>query len=264
MDHSQPPSQYYLKKKYTVERPASCRLAPLNTSYSFSSHPSSSTASSTSSASQLLPPTGRRSHTYASCFSTPLSPSSAIILEEKSTLSPIQFPCHVNDQGNGRNQSHLAVPTTPPLSARSAAFLITLRHTLFSAVDAYAHRRLNHQEKPPSYQQTHFTNSKSTACLEEQGDVQRTTPLSLQRKIAVVFFGALMAISIILTVFLASNYRTQPRTAQHIIMGGNGSIIMFAAMLMLAAKRSIKEILMMAALSVAVCQCVMADLNSVL
>jgi hypothetical protein len=245
MDPGHTSMQYQPRKKYTVDRPASCRLAPLNTSYSFTSHPSSSTASSSiassvSSASQLLPPNGRHSLAYIPPFAKPLGPSTTIA-EQRAVLSPIQFRFVAHDQGYGSSHSGLAIPTTPPLSARSAAFLVTLRQTFLSAVDAYAHR------------------------LEEQGGIKRKLPLSRRHKIIATIFGILLVTSLVLTIYFTSGHRIlQPRTTQHVIMGGSGSVILFAAMLMLALRRSVKEILAMAAVSVTVCQCVMADLNSTL
>jgi hypothetical protein len=269
MDSSQTASQYQPRKKHTVDRPASCRLAPLNTSYTFTSHPSSSTASSSiassiSSASQLLPSSGRRSLAYIPTFTKTLSPS-ATIFEEKTVMSPIQFRFAAHDQNHGSSHSVFAIPTTPPLSARSAAFLITLRQTFLSAVDAYAHRRFNHSEKSPPCQRTHFSDSKSANDFEGQHDMKRKPPITPRRKLVAAIFGTLSMTSLVLTIFFTSGHRIlQPRTTQHIIMGGSGSVIVFAAMLMLVLRRSIKEILAMAAVSVTVCQCVMADFNSVL
>jgi uncharacterized membrane protein len=262
MDRRIETSDFSRQKKYSVDRPASCRLAPLDTSYSYTSQSSSSTTSSTISAHQFLPPNGRRNLLNIPSAKERLNPR-GMFTEEKNVVSPLQLRFSFHDQNYQTNQ---LIPSTPPLSARSAAFFISLRHSLrhsfLSAVDAYVHRRFNHSEKSPPCQRTRFTDSKLEN-LEEQSTTNTKSPLSSRRKCVAVVFGTLMAISMAMTIFFASAHHIlHPGTANHFIMGGSGSIIIFAAIVMLATRRSIKEVLAMAAVAVTVCQCIMADLKS--
>jgi hypothetical protein len=71
----------------------------------------------------------------------------------------------------------------------------------------------------------------------------------------------MVTVVVLLTVFVRVDAMGSSK-ASHMLMGGSGILILLAALLMLAARRSLGEIMVMGVLAVLICQCVMGDFHS--
>jgi hypothetical protein len=237
-------------RRYIVGRPAALRLTPIDTSFSFHSNSTTATSSSTARTAHAWSSTGKE-------LQPNLHPSSALSpkREEVKTLSSYGSPVPLNH----RHHLHSVIPSPPLLSARSSAFLAALQQSFYAAIDTYVH-----------HNRTHSSLRHQASYLPEKLEVpphspkeRRNQPLSHLRKVATAIFSALIIAVITMTAFFASkNHSTHPTVARHLIMGGSATIVALISLLMLAADRSVKEILAMAAVAFTICQCIQTDLSS--
>ncbi|KAE9966687.1 hypothetical protein EG328_008762 [Venturia inaequalis] len=233
-------------RRYFVERPAALHLSPINTSSSFHSNSTTATSSSTASAKHAWSSTDRKG------FSNQHSPSALFITkgENKShpKLSDIRRPSH-------------PIFSPPLLSARSSVFLAALQQSIFSAIDVYLQRRITNSPTPTLHH--HTTASRHSDFTIASSKDKRKHLLSHTRKVGTAVCLALVITTITITAFLGSKtYSNQPRDGQHLIMVGSTTTIALIALTMLAAKRSVMEILEMAAVAFTICQCLQNDLSS--
>jgi hypothetical protein len=149
----------------------------------------------------------------------------------------------------------------PPLSARSASFVLAMQQCskLFSSVlESYLHQPSRPASTSPPCQKMVFG---SDTCYPTQ--VPSRAPLSPVRRMIVLVCSVMLVLSVLVPVLLVSRHDLlKSTTGQHLVMGGTGSVIFTSGMIMFAARRSIKEILAMAAVGVTVCQCIMSDINA--
>ncbi|KIW01579.1 uncharacterized protein PV09_07053 [Verruconis gallopava] len=151
-----------------------------------------------------------------------------------------------------------------PLSARSAAFLISLQHTFKSAVELC--RRQNPQDRiaPNGVEKGPTDSGIEARQLEAQiaADLKRkksTRKFEPWRLILIVSCVMAILAVVILSIVLIQVDRMGSKRASHWLMAASGSLVVLTAILMFAARRPAVEILTMALLGVLLCQCVMGD-----
>lgn len=231
-----------------MERPAALLLSPINTSFSFHSNSTTATSSSTASAKHFWSLIDRKG------FSKQHPPSTLSTTEEAYEARP-----KVHDP---RHFPYPVLPSPPLLSARSSVFLAALQQSIFSAIDVYLHRGFTNSTNPSLHHHTIRTPGYLEPSLpspKERGNRQ----LSHTRKVAAAVCLALIITAMTLTAFLASKvYSKQPKDAQHLIMVGSTITITLIAFMMIAARRSVIEILGMAAVAFTFCQYLQNDLSS--
>lgn len=153
----------------------------------------------------------------------------------------------------------------PPLSARSAVFLVSLQQMFSSTVDTYLYRRGDGSSQSPRPQQGYvggdgkFT---SDDMLEAQRVPSATTPLALWRKLLIALSILSMLATVVLLIVLVRVDHMGTRRASRWLMAGSGALVLLAALMMFAARRPLAEVLVMAVLGVLICQCVMDDFHA--
>jgi hypothetical protein len=156
----------------------------------------------------------------------------------------------------------------PPLSARSAAFIVNLQETFLNTVDTYLYRRYDGSSRSPPHQQDWARPNLSGNSLEAQSmNINALSPnivsrLGLLRVTTMVVCALLMVTVLSLMIVFAQPGRMGMKNAAHVLMGGSAILVLLAAALMFAARRSLGEILVMAMLAVLICQCVMGDFHA--
>lgn len=236
-----------------MERPAALLLSPINTSFSFHSNSTTATSSSTASANHAWSSIGRKGS------SSYYPPSSLSATKEENKTQPSHGAQKLFHHGNS---FHFIIPSPPLLSARSSIFLAALQHSVLSAIDVYIHRGSTNSINPSSHQQTQQILEKPECSLYSPKQ-RRKDPLSHSRKVATAICSALIIAVVTMTAFFASkNHSKTPKATQHLVMGGSATIVALVALLMLAAGRSVKEILAMAAVAFTICQCIQNDLSN--
>lgn len=146
----------------------------------------------------------------------------------------------------------------PPLSARSAAFLISVQHMLSSTVETYLRRYDGSMRTPRS----HHDKESSESMLEAQSVPSFSSGLSLWRKLLLSFCIMGTVTILVLAVVFVRVDRMGTGRASHWLMGTSGAIVFLAAGAMFAVQRPLSEILVMVVVGVLICQCVMDDIHS--
>lgn len=233
-------------RRYFVERPAALLLSPINTSFSFHSNSTTATSSSTASAKQAWSSLDRKgfSNQHLSALSA---------TKEENEVQPKLF--------DHRHSSRPIILSPPLLSARSSIFLAALQQSIFSAIDVYLHRGFTKTTNPTLHHHTTAPVSLKPTLASPRD--RRKHSLSHVRKIATAVCFALVITAVTTTAFLSSKiYYKQPKDAQHLIMVGSTTTIALVALTMVAARRSVIEILGMTAVAFTICQCLQNDLSS--
>jgi hypothetical protein len=155
----------------------------------------------------------------------------------------------------------------PPLTARKISFLLERSNLISIILENALHRVLKHAVSSPSCQPTTFSGTPTLPLFQSQAKITKPIEqsLSIFRKSVIVICSVFIILLSILSALLVSKGAFSRRQdAQHVIMGSSILVILLASAMMYAARRSIKEILAMAAVAVTVCQCIMSDVSSLL
>lgn len=246
-----------------VEKPPIVRLTPLDTSVTRNNGPNSAYSANATSPQSLSASRAKRGGF------TPLSLKVPPLPQQQQVKKPLPPSPRRSRSPRDYLNKLLTSPrflAAPPLSARSAEFLFTLQQSLHrtfdSAVDTYLHRRFSHSAKSPPCQRSGLNDSISEYSLESQDEEVRPR-MNIQQKLIIgTCLAFIVVLFISMAIFTSGNHMTGPRHAQHFIMGGTGGIVVFAAVIMMATRRSIMEIFTMAMVAILICQCVMHDFDS--
>jgi hypothetical protein len=235
-------------------RPFSLKLPRLNTSLQKESNSNLSGSTAASSAAWTA-------HLQETTASPSLSPQSRIKKHAPFSLrkglahldvSKPYSPQFLNSKATG-------IPSSP-LSARTAAFLISVQHLLVANVDTYLHPPGSVKERPSPlptpYRQLKSNVPNSPAYVLKPKTSSQ--PLTAPRKLLIAGLLVLLLALIILPIAVVVMLNVGSVVGQRVAMGVTPAVILLAAAIMVSARRSIKEILAMAAVGVTVCQCVMS------
>jgi hypothetical protein len=181
-------------------------------------------------------------------------------LVRKRYPDPIQTANLTSLVAHAQHSNSQTSPGQPPLSARSASFVLAMQHCskLFSTVlENYLHNSTRHTSASGSSQTTCF---RPIPLLEVNPSYQ---PLSNTRRAIILISSLLLAISILAPALLLPRLQLdRSRMGTRLVMGSSSAVMLLSATIMLSARRSAKEILAMAAVGVTICQCVMGNMNS--
>ena len=149
---------------------------------------------------------------------------------------------------------------SPPLSARSAAFLAGVQ----SIVDTYLyHRSHGHTASPPHNGHVEakriLTHEDS---LEAQRQMSHSAFLPWWRKLIIAVCSIAVLATLVLLIVLVRVDHMGIRKVSHWLMAGSGTLIVLVALIMFAVRRPLSEVLVMAVLGVLICQCVMVNVHA--